>query len=51
MPAGDYNVYVVNQGYATKAADLSVMFYFLNQKGTVTSWSKSLNIYYHVQLM
>lgn len=37
LPAGDYNVVVVNQGYATKAADLSVMFYFLNQKGTVTS--------------
>jgi len=37
LPAGDYIIYLVNQAYETKAADLSVMWYFLDQKGTVKS--------------
>ena len=36
LPAGDYLVYIVNQGYKTKAADLSIMWYFLDQKGTIS---------------
>jgi len=35
LPAGDYIVYVVNQGYQTKAADLSIMWYFVDQAGTI----------------
>jgi len=35
LPKGDYTLYLINQSYKTKVADITLSFYWADDKGTV----------------